>query len=159
MLPWLMPSLTQAFGKSFCEWAQRFMWAEHHEHADTSFAELLVNFLHTDMLEARTNIHEFRQSRKYPRLCFCMHEDCAGDLRLEAHGFAQDLKTFQAGLNWLRKQGVTFLSGDAVLKAHSLYIIRCNCPAEGVSHCLKCCCSFDQRVILQTSSRQRPASH
>ena len=31
---------TTEFGKTLCEWAEQLMWAEHHEHANTSFAEL-----------------------------------------------------------------------------------------------------------------------
>ena len=38
---------TKEFGKTLCAWAQQLMWAENHEHANTSFAELLVNFIHT----------------------------------------------------------------------------------------------------------------
>ena len=38
---------TKQIGKSLCEWARQLpvVRAEHHEHANASFAELLVNFM------------------------------------------------------------------------------------------------------------------
>ena len=150
---------TQVFGKSRCEWAQELVWAEHNEHANTSFAELLVNFIYSARVRPPVNIHKFTQVGKYRRPCFRMHEDCAGDLPLEEYDFLEDLKTFQVALNWFRKRGVTLLPGDVVLNARSLYIIRYSRPTKGVSHRIKHCCSVDPRVTLQTVFMQRPASH
>ena len=56
---------TQVLGKTLCEWAQELVWAEHHEHANTSFTELLVNFLHSARVRPPVNIHKFTQVGKY----------------------------------------------------------------------------------------------
>ena len=150
---------TKEFGKTLCEWAQQLLWAEHHEHANTSFAELLVKFIHTARVRPPINIHKFRQGGKYRRPCFRMRAHCACDVPLEAYDFAEDLRTFQAASTWFRKRGVALLPGDVILNIRPLYIIGYSRPTKGVSHRVKHSCPVDPRVTLQEIFMQRPASH
>ena len=150
---------TEAFGNALCRWARELQWAEHHEHPNTSFAELLVNFIHSTGLRPPVNVHKFQQRGPYKRPQFRMREQCGPDVQLEGYDFAEDLRTFQAALTWFRKRGASLMPGEVLVNARSLYVIGYSRPTKGVSFRVKHCCSPDPRATLQDIFTQRSACH